>query len=175
MFGIQNMLIAAGIALLVGTLGGGYTAWHYTKNHYEARIAKERDIAQQEVIQSQSKLIAQERINAQTISKISQAKQDSDKAVDDLYIRNVSLASKLGGLYVSGTCQAASGVAPSASSEPISEAGQCKLSDEATGVLLAETRRADTLGSYVETCFAYVQKIEEQRSRMQNDQKDDRR
>ncbi len=170
MFGIQNMLIAAGIALLVGTLGGGYTAWYYTKNHYEAKIAKERDAAQQVVIQAQSKLIAQERMNAQTISKISQAKQESDKAVDELYLRNVNLVGKLGGLYVPGSCPATpTGVAPSSSSEPVSEAGQCKLSEEVAGMLLAETKRADTLGNYVETCFAYVNAIEQQRSRMKND------
>ena len=59
MFNIQNTLIAIGIALAVGGFLGSYTGYKCTKNHYVAKMAKERDIAQQEVIQSQQKLIVQ--------------------------------------------------------------------------------------------------------------------
>lgn len=169
MFNIQNFIIAVAIALASGFLGGAYTGYHYTKNHYEAKMAKERDLAQQEVIQAQQKLIAQERSNAQSISKIEQAKTDADKAVDELYIRNSVLARKLGGLRIAGSCQTASGTPSGPSSEPSGETGYCQLSEEATGMLLAESNRADNLASYAEECYAYAKEIEEQRKRMSNE------
>lgn len=169
MFGIQNLLIAIGISLAVGITGGLYTGWHYTKNHYEAKIAKERDAAQQVVIQSQQKLIAQERINEQTISKLEQTKQQQDKSMDTLYRSNLSLSAKLRGLRVSGSCQTTAGTSVAASSESSSKAGYCQLSTEASGLLLAEANRADKLGSYVNECFAYVQEIQKQRERIVNE------
>lgn len=169
MVGIQNILMAAGIALLVGTIGGGYVGWHYTKNHYVTKMAKERDLAQQEIIQAQQKLIAQERSNAQSISKIEQAKINADKAVDEIYIRNSVLARKLGGLRIAGSCQTTAGASSSSSSEPSGETGYCQLSEEATGMLLAEAKRADNLASYSEECYAYAKEIEEQRKRLSNE------
>lgn len=169
MFNIQNFIIAVAIALACGSLGGGYIGYKCTKNHYVAKMAKERDIAQQEVIQSQQKLIAQERSNAQSISKIEQAKINADKAVDELYIRNSVLARKLGGMRIAGSCQTITGASSRSSSEPTGETGYCQLSEEATGMLLAESKRADNLASYAEECYAYAKEIEEQRKRLSNE------
>ena len=169
MFNIQNTLIAIGIALAVGGFLGSYTGYKCTKNHYVAKMAKERDIAQQEVIQSQQKLIVQERNNAQRISTLEQIKQNADKATDELYLRNIDLARKLGGLRITGACKATTGTPSSASSEPSGEAGYCQLSEEATGLLLAEAKRADSLADYSKECYAYAKEIEEQRKRLSNE------
>lgn len=169
MFNIQNFIIAVAIALACGSLGGSYIGYKCTKNHYEAKIAKERDIAQQEVIQAQQKLIAQERSNAQSISKIEQAKINADKAVDELYIRNSVLARKLGGLRIAGSCQTITGASSSSSSKPAGETGYYQLSEEATGMLLAEAKRADSLASYSAECYAYAKEIEVQRNRINHE------
>lgn len=169
MFNMQNFIIAVAIALACGSLGGSYIGYKCTKNHYVAKMAKERDIAQQEVIQAQQKLIAQERSNAQSISKIEQAKINADKAVDELHIRNSVLARKLGGMRIAGSCQTTAGASSGPSSEPSGETGYCQLSEEATGMLLAESKRADNLASYAEECYAYAKQIEEQRKRLSNE------
>ena len=170
MFGLQTTIIAIGISLLAGLGIGGYTAYSFTADHYQAKIAKERTAATNAYLAKQDELIQQERTNAQitqSLEKLSSEyarKRDSDAAA----IRKL-LADRNNWVRSPCTVEATAGASDSTSGKPASEAGHATLSTEFSEYMVKELERADSLIGYANTCYGYVQEIEKQRERMQNE------
>lgn len=162
---IKTTVIALGSSFVIGVA----SAWWITSEYKEAKYTKAISVMQLQAAealdQARVKALAIERENNRLATELEVSHNEFRQSLNGIKADNDRLVAELGGLYDSkatcnGSTSGSSGTAPSNPSKPTTGA---KLSKEASGFLLSESRRADEAAAYARTCYQWIQKLENNR------------
>lgn len=170
---LQNTIVAVAISAFVGFLGGAWAGHTATKKTYELQISQERNAAKDAVILWQNKTLDQERTNEKLSSDLNKlAVEYANKRTADVATIRGLLSSRDSWVRSPVRCEAASaGASDSASSNSQGETQHGQLSGEFQEYLVKELTRAEALKDYANTCYGYIEAVEQQRERIMNDGK----
>lgn len=162
---IKTTVIALGSSFVIGVT----SSWWITSEYKEAKYTKAISVMQLQAAealdQARVKALAIERENTRLATELEVSHNEYRKSLDSIEADNARLSNELGGLYDSkATCgdspSGSPSTTPSNTSKPSTGA---KLSKEASGFLLSESRRADEAAAYARTCYQWIQKLENNR------------
>jgi len=157
---LNNTLIFCVVCFVVGSVAGWYLTAEYKNNKHEAIVSKMQSEANIALHNAVDKLIATERENAKLAQEIEVNYVENRKKLDDLFADNLRLAGEYAGLYdryATNSCSV-SGKSDS-SGNPNNATSGARLSNEASGFLLNESRRADEAAAYAAACYEWVKKL----------------
>lgn len=169
---IQNFIIGCVIAFVCGVTSSGIAVWKYQSAKYKEKALVAERVQKDALIAAQDKILKQERQNETLTSSLDKLATEyaSKRDADATTIRKL-LADKSKWLRSPVKCEASSaGTSDSASDISESEATIGELSGEFQEWLVEKLKAADKLRDYANVCYAYVQEVEKQRERMQNEQ-----
>lgn len=172
-FSPKTTLIALAVGCILGLFLGGYAAWKIQGLHISSLQAAEiRRVSgmKDELQKATEKVLKQERINSELTQQMESRNVAAQQRIASLLADNRSLVSRLGGLYLTGHCEAKAGTTATAPGSITAEANVCRLSDEVAEQLLTEAARADGAAEYASVCYGYVQEVMKQRARMIKEQ-----
>lgn len=174
MFNLQTTLIAAAIALSIGLISGGYTAWKYQGARYEKQLSEVKEKAAATLADATKRVLDTERKNIEITASLEKQAQAHNKRVAELYAANNLLRNERGGLLVrAASCEdsrRASVSTPTDASAGTSQAGAiCELSRGFTEFLTLATRDADEMRERLQVCKQYAEEIIKQRERMSDE------
>lgn len=162
---IKTTVIALGSSFVIGVL----SSWWITSEYKDAKYSKVISTMQLQAAEALDKArveaLAIERENNRLATELEVSYNEFRKSLDSIQADNARLSTELGGLYDSkATCSGStSGSSGTASSNPSKPTTGAKLSKEASGFLLSESRRADEAAAYAATCYQWIQKLENNR------------
>ena len=171
---IKTYLIIAVTTLLIGFLSGAYIAWKYVSNTKQQEITELTNSIARERQQYINKLIDKERENASITEQFS-------KRIDELNSEKAKVLDRITRLQYSdvrmfnASCVAsdAKDRASTASAIPSTPAtAYCQLNNTAESALFGYIKQVEELNVYALVCKQYVDKVEEQRQRMMQEQKE---
>ena len=148
------------MSFALGSASGWYLTAEYKNNKHEAIVGKMQAEANVALRQATDKLIETERQNAKLAQDIEVSHVENRKKLDDLFADNLRLASEYAGLYdryATNSCSVSG--KPNTSGNPNNATSGARLSDQAAGFLLNESRRADEAAAYAAACYAWVKKL----------------
>ena len=148
------------MSFALGSALGWYLTAEYKNNKHEAIVGKMQTEANIALRQATDKLIETERQNAKLAQDIEVSHVENRKKLDDLFADNLRLASEYAGLYdryASNSCSVSG--KPDSSGNPNNATSGARLSNEASGFLLNESRRADEAAAYAAACYEWVKKL----------------
>lgn len=157
---LNSTLVAIVLAFGLGSASGWYLTAEYKNNKHEAMVGKMQNEANLALRQAVDKLIETERNNAKLANEIEVSHVENRKKLDDLFADNLRLASEYAGMYdryASNSCPVSG--KPDTSGNPTNSPSGARLSDQATGFLLNESRRADEAAAYAAACYEWVKKL----------------
>lgn len=157
---LNSTLVAIVLAFGLGSASGWYLTAEYKNNKHEAMVGKMQNEANLALRQAVDKLIETERNNAKLANEIEVSHVENRKKLDDLFADNLRLASEYAGMYdryASNSCSVSG--KPDTSGNPTNSASGARLSDQAAGFLLNESRRADEAAAYAAACYEWVKKL----------------
>ena len=162
---IKTTVIALGSSFVIGVLSSWWITSEYKDAKHSKVISTMQLQAAEALDQARVKALAIERENNRLATELEVSHNEFRKSLDSIQADNARLSTELGGLYdskatCSGSTSDSSGTAPS--NPPKSTTG-AKLSKEASGFLLSESRRADEAAAYARTCYQWIQKLENNR------------
>ena len=162
---IKTTVIALGSSFVIGVLSSWWITSEYKDAKHSKVISTMQLQAAEALDQARVKALAIERENNRLATELEVSHNEFRKSLDSIQADNARLTTELGGLYDSkatctGSTSGSSGTAPS--NPPKSTTG-AKLSKEASGFLLSESRRADEAAAYAATCYQWIQKLENNR------------
>lgn len=154
------------IALAIGILLGGLTAWHFTAKYkdatWEASIAKQKSGAATELQAATERAIKAERAQNELSTQLEVQHVESQKQLDNVLADNRKLSAKLGGLRDPGrraSCSSAVPASTTTTGRAQDTTTDSRLSNEASGFLLEFARDADRAAEYANTCHNWVEQI----------------
>jgi len=157
---LNSTLVAIVLAFGLGSASGWYLTAEYKNNKHEAIVGKMQNESNLALRQAVDKLIETERNNAKLANEIEVSHVENRKKLDDLFTDNLRLASEYAGLYdryASSSCPVSG--KPDTSGNPTNATSGARLSDQAAGFLLNESRRADEAAAYAAACYEWVKKL----------------
>ena len=157
---LNSTLVAIVLAFGLGSASGWYLTAEYKNNKHEAMVGKMQNEANLALRQAVDKLIEIERNNAKLANEIEISHVENRKKLDDLFSDNLRLASEYAGMYdryASNSCPVSG--KPDTSGNPNNATSGARLSDQAAGFLLNESRRADEAAAYAAACYEWVKKL----------------
>jgi hypothetical protein len=157
---LNSTLVAIVLAFGLGSASGWYLTSEYKNNKHEAMVGKMQNEANIALRQAVDKLIETERNNAKLANEIEVSHVENRKKLDDLFADNLRLASEYAGMYdryASNSCSVSG--KPDTSGNPNNATSGARLSDQASGFLLNESRRADEAAAYAAACYEWVKKL----------------
>lgn len=157
---LNSTLVAIVLAFGLGSASGWYLTAEYKNNKHEAMVGKMQNEANLALRQAVDKLIETERNNAKLANEIEVSHVENRKKLDDLFADNLRLASEYAGMYdryASNSCSVSG--KPDTSGNTANSPSGARLSDQATGFLLNESRRADEAAAYAAACYEWVKKL----------------
>lgn len=162
--------------LVLGSSLTGTVVWKYQANKYEARILKIENNLKEALSAKTEEVLKKDRDNAKITQQLEEQAISARQERDMLLVANNDLLRKYNGLRFRGSsCQQSAGT-PNSSSTGVAQGEasnpECSLPEAASKFIIELANKADALQSYANTCEAYVNKIEEQRSRMEKEQQD---
>ena len=162
---IKTTVIALGSSFVIGVTSSWWITSEYKDAKHSKVISTMQLQAAEALDQARVKALAIERENNRLATELEVSHNEFRKSLDSIQADNARLSTELGGLYDSkatctGSTSGSSGTAPS--NPPKSTTG-AKLSKEASGFLLSESRRADEAAAYAATCYQWIQKLENNR------------
>lgn len=162
---IKTTVIALGSSFVIGVASSWWITSEYKDAKHSKVISTMQLQAAEALDQARVKALAIERENNRLATELEVSHNEFRKSLDSIQADNARLSTELGGLYDSkatctGSTSGSSGTAPSNPSKPSTGA---KLSKEASGFLLSESRRADEAAAYARTCYQWIQKLENNR------------
>lgn len=158
---IKTTVIALSSSFVIGVL----SSWWITSEYKEAKYSKVISTMQLEAAQAlekaQAQALAIERENNRLATELEVSHNEHRKSLDSIQADNARLAAELGGLYDSkASCTGGTSGSPgTTSSNPVKPTTGAKLSKEASGFLLSESRRADEAAAYAATCYQWIQQL----------------
>lgn len=160
---IKTTVIALSSSFVIGVL----SSWWITSEYKEAKYSKVISTMQLEAAQAlekaQAQALAIERENNRLATELEVSHNEHRKSLDSIQADNARLAAELGGLYDSkASCTGGTSGSPgTTSSNPVKPTTGAKLSKEASGFLLSESRRADEAAAYARTCYQWIQQLKD--------------
>ena len=157
---LNSTLVAIVLAFGLGSASGWYLTAEYKNNKHEAMVGKMQNEANLALRQAVDKLIETERNNAKLANEIEVSHVENRKKLDDLFADNLRLASEYAGMYdryASNSCSVSG--KPDTSGNTANSPSVARLSDQAAGFLLNESRRADEAAAYATACYEWVKKL----------------
>lgn len=157
---LNSTLVACIASFVIGSASGWYLTAEYKNNKHEAIVGKMQNESNLALRQAVDKLIETERNNAKLANEIEVSHVENRKKLDDLFADNLRLASEYSGLYdryASSSCPVSG--KPDTSGNPTNATSGARLSDQAAGFLLNESRRADEAAAYAAACYEWVKKL----------------
>jgi hypothetical protein len=157
---LNSTLVAIVLAFGLGSASGWYLTAEYKNNKHEAMVGKMQNEANIALRQAVDKLIETERNNAKLANEIEVSHVENRKKLDDLFADNLRLASEYAGMYdryATNSCSVSG--KPDTSGNPNNATSGARLSDQASGFLLNESRRADEAAAYAAACYEWVKKL----------------
>lgn len=152
------------IALAIGLLLGGFTAWHFTAKYkdatWEASIAKQKEAAATELQAATDRAIKAERAQNELSTKLEVSHVEAGKKLDAVLIDNRKLSAQLGGLRDPGRRTSCPSTVPASSAttgRAQDTTTDSRLSNEASDFLLEFARDADRAAEYAQTCHGWVE------------------
>lgn len=158
---IKTTVIALGSSFVIGVL----SSWWITSEYKEAKYSKAISTMQLQAAEALDKArveaLAIERENNRLATELEVSHNEFRKSLDSIQADNARLTAELGGLYDSkATCTGGTSGSPgTASGNPVKPTTGAKLSKEASGFLLSESRRADEAAAYARTCYQWIQQL----------------
>lgn len=162
---IKTTVIALGSSFVIGVLSSWWITSEYKDAKHSKVISTMQLQAAEALDQARVKALAIERENNRLATELEVSHNEFRKSIDSIQADNARLSTELGGLYDSkATCSGStSGTSGTAPSNPPKSTTGAKLSKEASGFLLSESRRADEAAAYAATCYQWIQKLENNR------------
>lgn len=157
---LNTTFVAAAISFAIGSLSAWYLTAEYKNAKHEAIVGKMQDEGNKALLAATDKLIQTERENARLANEVEANHVQASNKINDLYADNLRLASEYSGLYdryATSSC-AMSGKPDTPSGANNATTGG-RLSNEASGFLLNESRRADEAAAYARTCYEWIKKL----------------
>jgi hypothetical protein len=157
---LNSTLVACIASFVIGSASGWYLTAEYKNNKHEVMVGKMQNEANLALRQAVDKLIETERNNAKLANEIEVSHVENRKKLDDLFADNLRLASEYAGMYdryASNSCSVSG--KPDTSGNTANSASGARLSDQAAGFLLNESRRADEAAAYAAACYEWVKKL----------------
>lgn len=158
---IKTTVIALGSSFVIGVLSSWWITSEYKEAKYSKAISTMQLQAAEALDKAKAEALAIERENNRLATELEVSHNEHRKSLDSIQADNARLAAELGGLYDSkASCGDSSSGSPGTtpSSSPKSTTG-AKLSKEASGFLLSESRRADEAAAYARTCYQWIQQL----------------
>lgn len=159
---LNSTVVAVLLSFALGSASGWYLTAEYKNNKHEAMVGKMQAEANVALRQATDKLIETERQNAKLAQDIEVSHVENRKKLDDLFADNLRLASEYAGLYdryATNSCSVSG--KPDTSGNPNNATSGARLSDQASGFLLNESRRADEAAAYATACYEWVKKLKQ--------------
>ena len=158
---IKTTVIALGSSFVIGVLSSWWITSEYKEAKYSKAISTMQLQAAEALDKAKAEALAIERENNRLATELEVSHNEHRKSLDSIQADNARLAAELGGLYDSkASCGNNTSGSPSTtpSNSPKSTTG-AKLSKEASGFLLSESRRADEAAAYARTCYQWIQQL----------------
>lgn len=157
---LNSTVVAVLLSFALGSASGWYLTAEYKNNKHEAIVGKMQVEANKALQEATNRLVQVERENAKLAQDIEVSHVENRKKLDDLFADNLRLASEYSGLYdryASSSCSVSG--KPNTSGNPNNSTSGARLSDQASGFLLNESRRADEAAAYAAACYEWVKKL----------------
>ncbi len=159
---IKTVILVAVIAFCAGSFGAWWLTAEYKDNKWEALIATTNQWAAEALQTATERTRRIERENEKLATSLEVKHVESEQLLDQILADNQRLARQLDGLRDPGNRQNCRDPMPTdgtAATEPIDRAGGARLSEHATGFLLAFARDADNSAQYAKTCYQWIQRL----------------
>lgn len=171
---IKTYLIIAATTLLIGFLSGAYIAWKYVSNTKQQELTVLTNSIAKERQQYINKLIDKERenasITAQFSKRIDELNSEKTKVLDRITRLQHSDVRMLNASCVSSGTKDGASATSAIPATPT--ASYCQLNNSAESALFGYIKQVEELNVYALVCKQYVDKVEEQRQRMMQEQKE---
>jgi hypothetical protein len=163
---IQNQILAAIAAIVIGALGSWWLTSDYYQARFDAAISRQKAEAGKVLQEATDRAITAERKNNQLAQNLEVSHVQNKQKLDQVLTDNRRLALELGGLRDpgyrdGGNCTVPA--TPTGSGIALRQPTTGRLSAEATEFLLNFASEADRVAEYANLCHSWVEKLTDEK------------